>query len=542
MSSTRLSRSACCCRCGSRPGSALTSCGCGSVPDEPWFTGDDPASPTASWSCCGGTATPARPRTRSAPWLPPSADPAPCTWSGPASTAPRARRAGAAADRALPGPAAGLAGPRRGAPAQVATLTVDHDGLLADLPDPDDPDDRRWWEDFDEAVRIGLAARIDCPATLPTSTPCTSPGSGRRLRRRPPRRPAERAGSGCSRPAYRPTGGRCTGRVARPATRTTWLAVLAGAANDTERRSPGAHRRRGRCSARSPDRTNRTGPGRPRSSRRCGRRCGAMPPTTSGPSPPAGSIAAPTVGGRARCSRRVRSRRCGSAAQPYGLLPTTALAPLAAADGDPRAGGALVRGAAAAARSCGATPPELAAPWSGRREEQVMDLVGALPTSELLPPPARLAARDVVAGRRDHWAGLRDMAGVRRSAGRPNFSRVGDVQLTPARGTPPGTPPAGSTMPLVVPAGPTSTVPTARQARRLAQQAARPTSPTSHQVENRRPRAGGQQPAAAAARSGRCRCDRRRRAGAGPATVRAPEPIIRPAERSRLGSRPGSPR
>ena len=38
-----------------------------------------------------------------------------------------------------------------GGPVLATTLTIDHDRLLADLPDPDQGDDRRWWEDFEEA-------------------------------------------------------------------------------------------------------------------------------------------------------------------------------------------------------------------------------------------------------------------------------------------------------------------------------------------------------------------------------------------------------
>ena len=48
-------------------------------------------------------------------------------------------------------------------PALAASLDVDRDRLLADFPDPDLPDDRRWWEDWDEAKRVGLGVELDLP-------------------------------------------------------------------------------------------------------------------------------------------------------------------------------------------------------------------------------------------------------------------------------------------------------------------------------------------------------------------------------------------
>ena len=43
---------------------------------------------------------------------------------------------------------------------QVLTLPVDRSRLLADFADPDLPGDRRWWEDWDEAVKVGVAGII----------------------------------------------------------------------------------------------------------------------------------------------------------------------------------------------------------------------------------------------------------------------------------------------------------------------------------------------------------------------------------------------
>ena len=49
------------------------------------------------------------------------------------------------------------------APTLAATLDVDQTRLLADFPDPDQPDDHRWWEDWGEAKSAGLAAELDLP-------------------------------------------------------------------------------------------------------------------------------------------------------------------------------------------------------------------------------------------------------------------------------------------------------------------------------------------------------------------------------------------
>ena len=59
----------------------------------------------------------------------------------------------------MAGPGGGHAG---GAPARVATLVVDHSRLRTDFPDPDAAE-RRWWEDWQEAVDAGLATTIALP-------------------------------------------------------------------------------------------------------------------------------------------------------------------------------------------------------------------------------------------------------------------------------------------------------------------------------------------------------------------------------------------
>jgi hypothetical protein len=49
------------------------------------------------------------------------------------------------------------------APVLAATLSVDQARLLADFPDPDQANDRRWWEDWTEAKAAGLAVELDLP-------------------------------------------------------------------------------------------------------------------------------------------------------------------------------------------------------------------------------------------------------------------------------------------------------------------------------------------------------------------------------------------
>ena len=47
---------------------------------------------------------------------------------------------------------------------QVLTLTVDRSRLLADFADPDQPGDRRWWEDWDEALAVGVGGIVPAAA------------------------------------------------------------------------------------------------------------------------------------------------------------------------------------------------------------------------------------------------------------------------------------------------------------------------------------------------------------------------------------------
>ena len=47
---------------------------------------------------------------------------------------------------------------------EVLRLTVDRTRLLADFADAEDPGDRRWWEDWDEAVDVGMAGVVPASA------------------------------------------------------------------------------------------------------------------------------------------------------------------------------------------------------------------------------------------------------------------------------------------------------------------------------------------------------------------------------------------
>lgn len=49
-------------------------------------------------------------------------------------------------------------------PQQVLVLTVDRQRLLADFADPDVSGDRRWWQDWDEAVAVGVAGIVPAAA------------------------------------------------------------------------------------------------------------------------------------------------------------------------------------------------------------------------------------------------------------------------------------------------------------------------------------------------------------------------------------------
>ena len=144
-----------------------------------------PASPPASWTRCGVTPPPrpiprpARPP-RGGTSPPRSARRARCTCTGHSSPPPqtaaspsgRPPRRSSATARPCPAspdsPASSPCGPRtpQGC-TSVLQLTVDRSRLLADFADPDQPGDRRWWEDWDEAVAAGVAGVIPAASLTP---------------------------------------------------------------------------------------------------------------------------------------------------------------------------------------------------------------------------------------------------------------------------------------------------------------------------------------------------------------------------------------
>ena len=285
------------------------------------------------------------------------------------------------------------------APAPLATLTIDHDRLLADLPDPDDPDDRRWWEDFAEAQRVGLAAVIPLAGDPADIDALYVTGLG--------------GGSAASHLADLATEGRL-GLLA-PGTPTnsvdgapaaslandpeTWLAVLNGSPNDTERQVGLALT--GDASALGP----LPGPEEPHRAWSSALVAALWPALwgfaasdvwaiTSGRlDPPADTWAARAMFPEGPFP----TLRIGN--QPYGLLPTTSLSNWRPAAGDPQ-----LEGPAAAVL------PALRGTWRdaaatrgtviGAGEDQVLDLIGAVPTSSYFRHRPAWPLEAVVARRR----------------------------------------------------------------------------------------------------------------------------------------------
>ena len=99
---------------------------------------------------------------------------------------------------------------------QVLTLSVDRSRLLADFADPDVPGDRRWWQDWDEAVAVGVAGIIPAASLTAPVRRCTSPGSATATRgavRRPSRR--RPPGPAAARPAHEQRRRRARGGAGR---------------------------------------------------------------------------------------------------------------------------------------------------------------------------------------------------------------------------------------------------------------------------------------------------------------------------------------
>jgi hypothetical protein len=337
-----------------------------------------------------------------------------------------------------------------GPPTQVATLTIDHDRLLADLPDPDDPDDRRWWEDFEEAVRIGLAARIDlsgAPADI-DALYVTGLGTASAATHLADLRDEGRLGLLAPGTPTNSVDGAPAASLARDP--ETWQAVLAGGGNDTERQVSRALSGDEDLLGVIP------GPDEPHRAWSSGLVAALWPAlwgyaaddvwavTAGRVDPLADSWAAramfpegpyPTV-------------RIGS--QPYGLLPATALTRWRPADGDPGLEG-TVAAALVRMRQLWRAAAETRGTVVGASEEQVMDLVGALPTSSyfrhrLAWPLEMWWFATGITGGQATWPSFDERW-------QSNFSRIGEVQLNPARRYAARHGLARITMPLVEPPG-----------------------------------------------------------------------------------------
>ena len=149
------------------------------VPDEPWFVRDDPritpgeldalrryaAAPAdpapgvpAAWRDLAAQVGAPRAVYLHRTFITAAADGTPHR----PHAAPAEQRTGPALPRiaGFPGRARRVGRGRRGAAPGAARCTVDRARLLADFADPDQPGDRRWWEDWDEAVAVGVAGII----------------------------------------------------------------------------------------------------------------------------------------------------------------------------------------------------------------------------------------------------------------------------------------------------------------------------------------------------------------------------------------------
>lgn len=156
------------------------------VPDEPWFVRDDPSITAAELAAITRFAAAPPPATGLAP-MPPS-------WSelcaqvgagravylhrtfvtvasdGTATVTPPTPdqlRSGPALPRIVGFPTqlsvwADDASGRH----EILTLTVDRSRLLADFADPDVSGDRRWWQDWDEAVAVGVAGVVPAASLM----------------------------------------------------------------------------------------------------------------------------------------------------------------------------------------------------------------------------------------------------------------------------------------------------------------------------------------------------------------------------------------
>lgn len=267
-----------------------------------------------------------------------------------------------------------------GPPAVATTLNVKWERLLVDFPDPDSPADRRWWEDWDEAVDAGLACELglvgdptDIDALYVTGLgddePRTLFASHRdagRIGLLPPGSPTNAVDG--------------VGATSLDDDPATWWDVLNTGASETDRLVS-------RALTGDPDVLGKM-PGSAENHRLWSHSMvGALWPALWGFAGedvwgiPKGTAAAASWAPDALLPEGpYPTLRIGS--QPYGLLPATALGQWVAAPGDPAAEAGLAV-ALPGLRAQYAQAAENRGTVVGANTEQLLDLIGQLPTSPL---------------------------------------------------------------------------------------------------------------------------------------------------------------
>lgn len=267
-----------------------------------------------------------------------------------------------------------------GPPTLATTLSVDRARLLADFPDPDVQGDKRWWENWDEALDAGLAAELnldgepgDIDALFVTGLGDGEPsalfGSHRdegRMATIPPGTPTNSV----------------DGRAAAPLgdDPDTWWDVLQTPASESDRAVSASL-------TGDPELLgNLPGPSEPQRAMNsaivsalwpalwgfAGADVWALPDGTHAASRWAPHALFP--------EGPFPTLRVGS--QPYGLLPATALGDWVAEPKDPPAEAAM-RKALIELRAAYATAAEARGTVGGASTEQLLDLIGQVPTSSV---------------------------------------------------------------------------------------------------------------------------------------------------------------
>jgi hypothetical protein len=267
-----------------------------------------------------------------------------------------------------------------GPPQEVLTLDVRRDRLLADFPDPEVPGDRRWWEDWEEAVCAGLAGDIPWDgADRIDALYVTGLGDGDPARVFASHRDEGRLGLLAPGTATNTVDGAAAAPLGQDP--DTWFEVLHTPASDTDRLvsvaltgDPGLL-------------GNLPGPSEPH--RRWNRAMvDALWPALWGfAAEDLWAVPAGVTDAAAWAERTLfpegpfPTLRVGS--QPYGLLPATALARWAAAAGDPPVETGM-RAGLLELRQRHRQAAEARGTVAGASAEEFLDLLAHVPTSQLL--------------------------------------------------------------------------------------------------------------------------------------------------------------